>query len=65
MDLEKRYYTMAEAAKYLTITRATLHRFVKGGEIPSYKIGTRRIFDIKDLDRWVHSKKEKIKKEGR
>jgi excisionase family DNA binding protein len=63
--LEKRYFTMAEAAKYLTITRVTLHRFVKGGEIASYKIGTRRIFDKIELDKWVHSKKDKIKKERR
>ena len=60
--MEKRYFSMIEAARYLTITRATLHRFVKGGEIPSYKLGTRRIFDKKDLDTWVHSKREKIKK---
>ena len=63
--MEKRDFSIAEAAKYLTITRATLHRFVKGGDIPSYKIGGRRIFDKNDLDKWVHSKKEKIKKEGR
>ncbi len=63
--MEKRYFTMIEAAKYLTITRATLHRFVKGGEIPSYKLGTRRIFGKKDLDKWVHSKKDKIKKKRR
>ena len=60
VNLEKRYFTIAEAAKYLTITRATLHRHVKGGEIPSYKIGGRRIFDKVDLDKWVHSKKDKI-----
>ena len=63
--MEKRYFTMAEAAMYLTVTRATLHRFVKGGEIPSYKIGTRRIFDKNDLDKWVHSKRDKIYKERR
>ena len=46
---------MIEAAKYLTITRATLHKFVKGGEIPSYKLGTRRIFDKKDLDKLLNA----------
>jgi len=63
--MEKRYFSISEASEYLTITRVTLYRLVKQGEIPSYKIGGRRIFDKIELDKWVHSKRDKIKKERR
>jgi excisionase family DNA binding protein len=63
--MEKRYFSISETSEYLTITRVTLYRLVKQGEIPSYKIGGRRIFDKIELDKWVHSKRDKIKKERR
>ena len=62
--VEQRYFTMNDTAKYLGISRITLHRLVKAGEIKSYKVGGLRLFDLVEVDKWIHSKEEKIKKEG-
>jgi excisionase family DNA binding protein len=44
------YLTRNEAARYLRIGTATLDNLVAAGEIPSVKLGGRRLFRIADVD---------------
>lgn len=51
------YITLKEAAKFLRIGVATLHRLLKEEAVPTYKIGGRRLFDKSELDDWVKKHK--------
>ncbi|MSQ27872.1 MAG: DNA-binding protein [Dehalococcoidia bacterium] len=37
------YYTVAEAAKLLDVSIATVWRWVTGGKLPAYRVGPRKI----------------------
>ena len=64
--MEKRYLSMNDASEYLSLSRITLHRLVQSGNIPSYKVGKKRLFDKQELDKWMQTKKDKPKsKKGR
>ena len=63
--MEKRYLSMNDASEYLSLSRITLHRLVQSGNMPSYKVGKKRLFDKQELDKWMQSKKDKSKKERR
>jgi len=48
------------AARYLSISRAKLYQWMNSGKIKSYKIDSRRLLDIRDLNEFV----ENLKKVG-
>ena len=41
------------------IGRTTLHEYVQAGDIPAIRIGRRVLFDTRDLDRFLRSRKTK------
>lgn len=43
----------AEAARLAGIGRTRLYQSLSNGELRSFKIGTRRLIRITDLDRWL------------
>lgn len=56
-----RLVTVHEAARYLSISRATLATMIKDGTIPSLKIGRSRRFDRTALDRWIEERIQTIR----
>ena len=56
--IEKRFITIRDAAKLLSLSVPTIKNQVKEGLIPSYKVGGRRLFDPDELIEWVKSKKD-------
>jgi excisionase family DNA binding protein len=56
--MEKRFLTPPEAMELLRISRPTLDRMISRGEIPSYRVGKRRVFDSDELIAWVKSNKD-------
>ncbi|MCA9289389.1 MAG: helix-turn-helix domain-containing protein [Phycisphaerales bacterium] len=46
------------AAQRLGVCANTLRSVVGRGELPSLKIGARRLVDIVDLDRYIEARKE-------
>jgi len=52
---------MNDASEYLSLSRITLHRLVQSGQMPSYKVGKKRLFDKQELDEWMQTKKDKHK----
>lgn len=46
-----------QAAEMLGVCTGTINNLRKHGEIPSLKIGTRRLFDIADLQRYIETRK--------
>lgn len=45
--------TYPEAATYVGLGRTKFGELVRSGQIPSVKIGTRRLFVVSALDRWL------------
>jgi len=61
---EKRFYTVKELAQYFSVSRYTINNWMKsdrgGRSLPYILIGKRkRIFDIRDVDKWLEKLKEK------
>lgn len=46
-----------QAAEVLGVCPGTINNLRKRGELPSLKIGTRRLFDIADLQRYIETRK--------
>ncbi len=53
--MKKRFISYTETAQFLGLSRPTIDRLIAREEIPSYKIGKRRLFDPEELVEWVKS----------
>jgi len=60
--MENEYLTVREVAKYLKISISMINSLIKQEEIPSIKIGKRRLFIKKDVDKWIEEHKKRKKK---
>ena len=47
---------LEEACKYLKLSKATLYKYVRLGEIPGFKIGRIWRFHKDILDKWMSSR---------
>ena len=50
--------TIDELSAYLRISKTTLYKLVREGRIPSQKIGRRRRFRKRAIDRWLEGTRE-------
>ncbi|MBI9102574.1 MAG: PTS sugar transporter subunit IIA [Spirochaetales bacterium] len=48
--------TLSEVASYLKVAEKTIHRMVKKGEIPCFKVASQWRFKKSGIDAWLHSK---------
>jgi excisionase family DNA binding protein len=46
-----------EAARALCVSPGTIDNLRRSGDLPSVKIGTRRLFDMADLRRFIEARK--------
>ena len=44
--------TLQETAEYLRVTRSTIHRLLKGNQIPAFRIGRHWRFNLEEIERW-------------
>jgi len=49
----EKYLTIREASNFLKISTSILNRWISQNNIPSYKVGDRRLFDRDELIEWV------------
>lgn len=47
-----------EAGIILQMCEAQIYTLAKAGQIPSYKIGKRRMFKLEELQQWIATKRE-------
>lgn len=52
---KKRYLNIKEVAAYTSISVKTLYKWSSEGIVPSIKIGGKRLFDLRDIDRTMES----------
>ena len=43
------------AAEYVGLSTVTLGRYARQGKCPSFRVGSRVLFDLNELERWVRS----------
>jgi hypothetical protein len=53
VTLPRRMLTIPEAAIYIAATNSFVEIAGRTGELPSRFVGQRRVFDVKDLDKWI------------
>ncbi len=58
--MEKKFYTIKELAELLMVSELWIRRRIKSGEISSYKIGKKRLFNKEETDQWIESQKDKV-----
>lgn len=51
--MTKQFFTVDEAAKYLCVSRTLLYDRIRAGDLPSLKIGGRRLIPLAALEAWV------------
>ena len=56
------FYTVEELAGYLRLTKRTIYRLLKGGNIPSVKVGHKWRFNKEFIDEWLNPPKGGAKK---
>lgn len=52
---KKRYLNIKEVAAYTSISVKTLYKWSSEGVVPSIKIGGKRLYDLRDIDRTMES----------
>ena len=58
---KKRLLTIREAAEYISVTPNALYKLMYQGQIPTLRLGERRIrFDVNELERWFHKNQVSI-----
>lgn len=56
--MEDKILTIKQASHFLKLNVSTINKLIKSGQIPSYKVGKRRLFDRDDLIRWFKSHRD-------
>ena len=51
--MSKQFFTVDEAAEYLCVGRTLVYDRIRAGDLPSLKIGGRRLVPLVALDEWV------------
>lgn len=51
--MDRRYFSVAEAAKYSTLSRSKLYELMTAGELESARIGGRRIIPKDAIDAMI------------
>lgn len=49
-----------EAGSVLQMCDAQIYTLAKAGQIPSYKIGRRRLFRLDELNDWIKTKRQTV-----
>jgi excisionase family DNA binding protein len=55
--LQKRLYSIKEAAIYLGRTETALREMLWAGKLPYIRDGRRLLLDLQDMDRWIDESK--------
>ena len=50
---EKRFLDIKGLTEYVHLSKSTIYKMVSKNEVPHVKIGSRTLFDIEQIDRWV------------
>jgi excisionase family DNA binding protein len=56
--LKRKVLTIPEVSEYLRVSRQTIYRMLKRGDIPAFRIGGDWRFNIEDLGHWIEKESQ-------
>lgn len=59
MALNKQMYDLKTIANYLNVSIPFMRKLVQSKSIPYYKLGNRIKFDLKEVNEWVETHRQK------
>jgi excisionase family DNA binding protein len=51
--VKRKVLTISEVSEYLHVSRQTIYRMLRRGDIPAFRIGGDWRFNIEDLGHWI------------
>ena len=63
MVIPERYVDIQAVSRYTSLAKSTLYEWAAQGKIPSIKVGSRRVFDLNEIDEMMESLKQVCLKE--
>lgn len=61
-EKQKKALTIKEASEYLNLSKGTIYKYTAEATIPHYKIGSRILFNVNELEEWLED--HRVKKNG-
>ena len=61
--VSRKVLTIPEVSAYLRVSRQTIYRMLRRGDIPAFRIGGDWRFNIEDLGQWIE-KESRTRKSG-
>ena len=55
--VEEAYYTLAEVAERLKVSRRTVYRWIQAGDLPAYKLGQEWRIQDTDLKKFLEARR--------
>ncbi len=62
MSGSERWFSLDEIAKYLGVSQDTIHRWIRGKDMPAHKVGRLWKFKVIEIDDWVRGQKKEVGK---
>jgi excisionase family DNA binding protein len=56
--VKRKVLTIPEVSEYLRVSRQTIYRMLKRGDIPAFRIGGDWRFNIEDLGHWIEDESQ-------
>ena len=56
--LKRKVLTIPEVSEYLRVSRQTIYRMLKRGDIPAFRIGGDWRFNVEDLGHWIENESQ-------
>jgi excisionase family DNA binding protein len=56
--LKRKVLTIPEVSEYLRVSRQTIYRMLKRGDIPAFRIGGDWRFNMEDLGHWIEKESQ-------
>lgn len=52
-QVQRKTFSLEEAACHLSVSRRSVERLITNGSIATFKVGNRRLVEVKEIDRLV------------
>jgi len=62
MTALQRWHSLGEIAEYLSVSKDTVHRWIREKDMPAHKIGRLWKFKVIEIDEWVRNQQDYKKK---
>lgn len=58
--VEQRYCSVEAASHYCAVSRTTIYKLIRDGEIRSSLVGVRRVVDLRSIDEYLDRNRDRL-----